>query len=371
MSRSLVAALTALLVGAAAPVPDAPSIAATTGISATAVRAYVTAAHRTGAPWQLLAAVASIESHHGTIDGRRLLDDGHPDRPIYGPDLGGPSFTYEFAQIDDTDGGQLDDRPLWDRAVGGFQFLPGTWPQWACDGDSDGLEDPQDFDDAACAAGRKLASHGDLTEPGVVRDALLAYNPSSVYVADVLAEMNEITAEWPGTPEAGRAGGLWVDLHGPVERVGWAPLTRLYDRVSARLGIVRPVVPTPTAAGQIVTVDGIEVDATLAAGLSELLAAARRDGIHLTGSGYRSTAVQRQLRQQNCAQPDDPGSWCSPLTAMPGSSNHELGLAVDFRMADGSSLTGAAAGWLASNGPTYGFIFAVPGEAWHGSIDGR
>ena len=370
MSRSVTAALVALLAGAAAPVPDAPSIAATTGIPAPAVRAYVSASHRTGAPWQLLAAVADIESRHCTIDGRRLLDDGHPDRPIYGPDLGGPSFTFEFAQIDDTDQGVLDDRPLWDRAVGCFQFIPGTWPEWACDGDNDGVEDPQDVDDAACAAGRKLASHGDLAQPGVLREALLAYNRSDAYVAEVLAQMNTYASEWPGTPESGRAGGLWVKLERPVRAINWPPLTRAYGRVSAQLGIVSTVDPAPAPAGEIVAVDGIEVDSSMAAGLRSLLAAARADGIHLSGSGYRSNAEQRQLRRQNCTAPDDPGSWCSPLTAMPGSSNHELGLAVDFRMADGSSLTSEAAGWLAANGPRFGFLFAVPGEPWHGSVTG-
>lgn len=371
MSRSLAASIAALFVSAAAPVPDAPSVAATTGIPAPAARGYINAAHRTGTPWQLLAAVASVESHHCLIDGRTLGDDGLPSRPIYGVDLGGPSFTGEFEQIDDTDDGQLDDRPLWDRAVGCFQFLPGSWPEWACDGDGDGREDPQDVDDAACAAGRKLASHGDLDDPAVLRSALLAYNRSSVYVADVLAEMNHYAELWPGTPESGKAGGLWVELEGPVNELGWRPLIRFYYDVSAELGIVDPVAPTPEPAGRLVTVEGIEVDASMADGLARLLAAARADGHHLSGSGYRSTTVQRQLRQQNCAAPDDPGSWCSPLTAMPGTSNHEHGLAVDFWMADGSSLTAGAAAWLEANGPSYGFQFGVPGEPWHGSVDGR
>lgn len=367
MSRTLAATLVALLIGATAPVPDAPSVAQVTGIPAPAVRAYVNASTRTGVPWQLIAGIGAIESGHGTYGGRTLLEDGHSSVPIMGPDLGGPSFTGEFANIKDSDGGVLDGRTAWDRAVGPMEFLPSSFVLWQCEG----LPDPQDLDDAACAAGRMLASHGDLSNPGVLRSAILSYNHSDAYVADVLAKMNSYTAAWPGTPEAGRAGGLMADLRGPVDSIGWPPLTRLYERAARKLGIVDPA-PAVEATGTLASVRGIEVDQSMAAGLAGLLDAADQAGFPLSGSGFRSHDTQRQLREQNCPDPiNSPPSDCTPATARVGTSNHETGLAVDFRMANGGALTGPAIEWLHANGPRYGFLFGIDTEAWHGSATGN
>lgn len=366
MNKTLTAAVLALLVGAASPVPDAPTVAAVTGLPAPAVRAYVNAAARTGAPWQLLGAVGTIETNNGRFGGRTLLEDGYSSSPIYGVDLGGPTWDGSFAWVDDSDGGQLDGRTAWDRAVGPMQFLPSTFWQWQCEG----MPDPQDIDDAACAAGRMLASHGDLSNPGVLRAAILSYNPSSAYVSDVLERMNSYTAAWPGTPESGKAGGLWVKLRGPVYSTGWAPLIGGYEKISARLGIVSPaVVPEPS--GRIVKVQGIEVDSSMAAGLLELLDAARAAGMPLSGSGYRTAADQRELRERNCPDPvlSDPGD-CTPATARVGTSNHEKGMAVDFHMIDGSALTAGAAAWLHENGPRFGYLFGIDTEPWHGSVSG-
>lgn len=60
---------------------------------------------------------------------------------------------------------------------------------------------------------------------------------------------------------------------------------------------------------------------------------AKDAGYTLTGGAYRSTARQTELRRRNChgnitgKYPKPP---CSPPTAVPGTSNHERGLAVDF-----------------------------------------
>lgn len=75
-------------------------------------------------------------------------------------------------------------------------------------------------------------------------------------------------------------------------------------------------------------------------------------------SGYRTNAQQRALRVSNGC-PDvmtSPASSCRVPTAIPGTSKHEKGLAVDF----GGDL--ALAARLA---PKYGLRAAVPGEPWH------
>lgn len=79
-------------------------------------------------------------------------------------------------------------------AVGPMQFEPATWARWGVDGDGDGRADPRDAADAIPAAADYLCSAGarggrDL--PG----ALFAYNHSSSYVAQVLADAAELDVE--------------------------------------------------------------------------------------------------------------------------------------------------------------------------------
>lgn len=144
-------------------------------------------------------------------------------------------------------------------------------------------------------------------------------------------------------------------------------------REAAAAGRSMPVLPS---SGEIVTVEGFQVHASIANNLRNLLAAARAAGIQLGGSGYRDSSGQIALRRQNCGSSDyavyqmDPFS-CRPPTARPGSSNHERGLAIDFTT-DGRVLTrgSRAFQWLAANAGRYGF-YNLPSEPWHWSADGR
>ena len=123
----------------------------------------------------------------------------------------------------------------------------------------------------------------------------------------------------------------------------------------------------------LATVGGITVYAGIADQLSALLSAARSDGLTLTGSGYRDPRRQIELRRQNCGSSNyaiyqaSPGS-CSPPTARPGTSNHERGLAVDFRSC--STRGTACYQWLAVNAARFGF-YNLPSEPWHWSTNGR
>jgi hypothetical protein len=182
------------------PLPplDLDELAATadrTGIPARALAAYASAALllREEQPscritWVTLAGVGYVESHHGTIGGRQLRDDGHPSSPIVGVALdGGPGVR----AIPDTDGGRYDGDARWDRAVGPMQFIPSTWARWGADGNGDGTADPQHVDDAALAAARYLcASGGDLTAASPWGQAVLSYNRSEDYVRHVLSVAN-------------------------------------------------------------------------------------------------------------------------------------------------------------------------------------
>ncbi len=65
-----------------------------------------------------------------------------------------------------------------------------------------------------------------------------------------------------------------------------------------------------------------------------------------------------------------PASSCSPPTAIPGRSEHQTGLAVDFTE-NGSILTWESPGffWLVDNASDFGLI-NLPSEAWHWSTTG-
>ncbi|MEU0537043.1 lytic transglycosylase domain-containing protein [Amycolatopsis tolypomycina] len=164
--------------------PDGPL-----GIPATALKAYQNAADILGREqpachidWALIASIGRIESNHargGYVDAA-----GTTREPILGPQLNGQG---NFAAIPDTDGGLLDTDPVWDRAVGPTQFIPGTWKGYASDGNGDGKSDPNNIFDAALATGRYLCSGGfDLAKPDQLRGAIYRYNNSDTYVNTVI-----------------------------------------------------------------------------------------------------------------------------------------------------------------------------------------
>lgn len=121
---------------------------------------------------------------------------------------------------------------------------------------------------------------------------------------------------------------------------------------------------------------GIKVASSLRGNLARLLAAAKADGVYFTGGGYRSSAGQVALRRAHCGSStfavyQARASSCSPPTARPGFSQHELGLAVDFAEG-GRGLTRGSAGyrWLRANANRYG-LRNLPSEPWHWSTTGR
>lgn len=166
-------------------------IAERTGISATALQAYGYAQlavresnPECGLTWSTLAGIGSVESRHGTLGGTELDGTGRPVEPIVGVPLDGSEGV---RQVDDSDGGAYDGDPVFDRAVGPLQFIPGTWERWAVDADLDGEADPHDIDDAALAAARYLCSQGsDMADPDSFWDTVLVYNQSDSYVQDVV-----------------------------------------------------------------------------------------------------------------------------------------------------------------------------------------
>ncbi|GAA3713963.1 hypothetical protein GCM10022399_33290 [Terrabacter ginsenosidimutans] len=162
------------------------------GIPAVAVAAYQRAAGvldgikpGCGVDWALLGAIGRVESNHARFGGNVLDASGIARPGIIGIPLDGSRGT---ARITDTDGGALDRDPVYDRAVGPMQFIPGSWKLAGRDGDGDGVANPQSLTDAVTGAGVLLCSGGtDLRRPGAAYQAVLRYNHSDSYVRTVLS----------------------------------------------------------------------------------------------------------------------------------------------------------------------------------------
>lgn len=140
-----------------------------------------------------------------------------------------------------------------------------------------------------------------------------------------------------------------------------------------------PPIGTGTGAGtgtggiSLCSVGGITVNCAIKTQVANLLNAARADGLVLSGGGYRDPASQIALRQAHCGSTYYaiylmPSSQCSPPTAPPGTSQHELGLAIDFYNCNYRST--ACYQWLAGNASRFGF-YNLPSEPWHWSTTGR
>ncbi len=186
--------------GAIAPgVPEGSARAIVAGASANGIPDAALTAYRRAAQvidtadkschieWTLIAAIGRVESDHGRYGNNALTDSGVSEPGIYGIPLDGSNGT---ANISDTDAGELDDDPVFDRAVGPMQFIPSTWSVVGVDGDGDGVRNPQDIDDAALATAVYLCSgEEDLATDAGRRSAVYRYNHSQAYVDLVLSIM--------------------------------------------------------------------------------------------------------------------------------------------------------------------------------------
>ncbi|WP_424189035.1 lytic murein transglycosylase [Actinokineospora sp. G85] len=191
--------------------------------------------------WYHLAGIGKIESGHARGGQADAAGDTAP--RILGPVLaGGPGV----AAIRDTDAGRLDTDPVWDRAVGPMQFIPGTWTRYAADANGDGTADPHNIADATLGAARYLCSGNlRLDNPADLSAAVFRYNHSTEYVATVTGWMRiysdgavPVPAQPAGTsPESA----LSTKPTAPEEQV--VPLTDTEPVVP--LTDTEPVVPLP------------------------------------------------------------------------------------------------------------------------------
>ena len=168
MNRRWVAAGVAVLAVLATPLAVLPILTASMAATNTAIlgpsaiaiadipAGYLSLYQRGAAtcpmPWNVLAAIGSIESGHGRNNG---------------PSSAG--------------------------ALGPMQFLPSTWAAYGVDGDGDGLADIWNPSDAIFGAANYLCANG-AGEPTGMRNALWHYNHSQAYIEKVLARADQYGA---------------------------------------------------------------------------------------------------------------------------------------------------------------------------------
>ncbi len=149
--------------------------------------------------------------------------------------------------------------------------------------------------------------------------------------------------------------------------------------VKPNLGSTTRPRPAPTPGRpDIVTVRRVfRVARQIAPKVEALLAAAEADGVRLGHStSFRTLQDQIALRKKYCGLThfdiwEKPSSQCEREVAIPGTSNHEKGLAIDFTYNDaGMSRDDPGFRWLSANAGRYGFS-NLTSEPWHWSVDGH
>ena len=168
-------------------------------------------------------------------------------------------------------------------------------------------------------------------------------------------------------------------------------LAREQAELAAQLAAAQAAAPAPSedvVPSQIEPVPGglatvtcpvggsITVAGSIAENVQALLNDAAADGVMLCGGGYRNPEDQIQLRMEHCGTSyyaiyEMPPSQCDPPTAIPGTSMHEQGLAIDFTCNGVIVSTGDECwGWLQANAVSYG-LYNLPTEPWHWSTNGN
>jgi len=118
--------------------------------------------------------------------------------------------------------------------------------------------------------------------------------------------------------------------------------------------------------------DGLFLERAAAEALAKLSEAAKREGITLqVSSAYRSYDYQRNLFDSYAAEVGEEEASLS--LAKPGTSQHQLGTAVDFGDVTESFASTRAGRWIEKNGGKFGWSLSYPRyppgeyiwESWH------
>lgn len=151
---------------------------------------------------------------------------------------------------------------------------------------------------------------------------------------------------------------------------GATPKLDIDDAASTAVVVnkARPLVPAEYIPQDLTSVDGQLLRADAAEALQILRQAAAADGVGMTAvSGYRPFTEQAGLYSGYIAQYGQ--DQADGISARPGYSEHQTGLAVDMAAPDGQCTLQAcfedtaAGAWIAENAQRFGFIVRYPANA--------
>lgn len=114
--------------------------------------------------------------------------------------------------------------------------------------------------------------------------------------------------------------------------------------------------------------NGQKVDSRIYPYLQEMFDAMRADGIYpIVREGYRTAEEQQAILDERIQRYMDEGytraraeRTAKEWVAVPGTSEHQLGIAVDINADKTQSSNEAVYQWLANNAYSYGFILRYP-----------
>ena len=114
--------------------------------------------------------------------------------------------------------------------------------------------------------------------------------------------------------------------------------------------------------------NGQKVDSRIYPFLQEMFDAARVEGLRLfVADGYRTTETQQQILEEKIEAYRDEGysseeaeKKAKQWVAVPGTSEHQLGIAVDINADKKQTTSNELYDWLANNSYKYGFILRYP-----------
>ncbi len=113
-----------------------------------------------------------------------------------------------------------------------------------------------------------------------------------------------------------------------------------------------------------------QVDERIYPDLQEMLDAARNEGVYpLIGSAYRTTEQQQKLLTDKinayiadgCSK-KEANELAKTWVAVPGTSEHQIGLALDINAEKDKCTNEEVYAWLNKNGYKYGFIMRYPAD---------
>jgi len=129
--------------------------------------------------------------------------------------------------------------------------------------------------------------------------------------------------------------------------------------------------------------NGYQVDERIYLNLQEMFDAARKAGVYpLIGEAYRTAAQQQKMLNDKINayiaeghSKSEAETLAKNWVAVPGTSEHQLGLALDINAEEGKCTNDEVYHWLAKNSYKYGFILRYPSnkveitgtsyEPWH------